>query len=332
MKKKFYKNVLIFFVITIFIGIALPTFVYPQTESIGPGLSISPAVNNVNPGDEVEIIISNFSDEGYTVSLKPVVLYFDPANDRQDFDFIDNETVNPEEYISISSSEVFVAANSNSEISVKYIKPISGFITGVKVSKVLSSDSTSLNTSGDIISLFLDYNLSDADVLGISTSVSSTLNVQILSLAINDQFILETEIYNDSKTIIKPHGEIEVFEGEVKIGNISLTQKLNETLLPGESITIESKFTDTRSPWDRLGRITFKQNIKFDDKSSIDELDIFVLPYQVILYLIVLVIIIIFGIKIFHKRKELIVTQGGRFKNKRFLNKFRDDKSKKDNH
>jgi hypothetical protein len=269
-------------------------------------LSISPAINDVEVGDTVKLTIFNNSDEDYEVDLSPVVISFPEDEDRASFRYVDNETIRPGDYITLSNETMLIGAGSNQSVEVAYLEALPGFVLGVQVGRVQGEDNEIIGTNAEIVSLLIDYSLDETDILGISTSLSSKLNVEILNLELNNKFLLETEIFNDSRKVLKPTGEIEVYEGDIKIGNISLTQKFKESLLPGESVVVESHFVDDRNAWDRLGKLSFKQNISFEDQISSDEIEIFVFPYQVLIYLVVLLIIVLVGVRIFYTRKELV--------------------------
>lgn len=282
-------------------------------------IEISPALNIVEPGESVTIKVTNTTDRQIEVKIYPIIINF--GENRSDFELVSNESINPSEYVSVPSDNLLVSAGSSQEFSVTYIKAIADFVTGVSVEQV-SNGKEKIATDSAIVSLLLDYTIAESDLKNIDTQIASYLSVSLVDIEFNNKFNLETTILNDSTKIVKPTGEIGVYEGDVKLGNISLTQKIKNSLLPGESVVVSSEFIDSRDPWDRMGKITFVQQINLQDFSLMDEIEIFVFPYQVVLYLFILLILFIIGIRIFYIRRRSKNTKYAQKKNNKNNNIF----------
>ncbi|GAB4286412.1 MAG: hypothetical protein Kow0081_4410 [Candidatus Dojkabacteria bacterium] len=296
-----FKNLLIIAIVTgIFFSATISTIsnVFAQTQGL---VSVSPAFVELSPGQTYELRVNNTSSKDIQIIATPVLLKLE--NERivpDELTFRQKLGVDADAVITIDSFNPIVEAGAAATLKINYLSSIENAFVGVRISST-TNEGSQINIGGDIISIILDK--SAPSISEISTDLKVGNSFSIGNIYFTSHFKLTTVIENNSGNIYKPAGQVFVLDSEKRIGNISLTQKMNEYIVPGKTVEIENNYNDSRSLIDRVGNVKFIQVININGQVFEIEREIFAFPIELILFALVLLVFTYTGLRIFTARR-----------------------------
>lgn len=257
MNYKFSSKALAGAVLLILAVIAAPAFIQAQTVEIS-GLSVAPALADIDAGSNYDLRISNNTSQSQTVELE-VALFAIDATRKRISPVSAVELLKPEDYLSPSSKVVTVPANGVSTVNIRYIAEPPGYLAGVYVRQ--NGEAAGIALSGQLASVVVTSALSETDLKQISTSITVTPELGLAGINLGNKLNLETKVTNSSGRILRPGGNIKIKTESQVIQTISLTGVLENPLYPKSEGEIHKEFIDPRPFWQRIGTITAEQTI-----------------------------------------------------------------------
>ncbi len=247
------------------------------------GISISPAVINLEPGGSYKLVVENLSESEVELQALPVALAVNNADNKLVL-VSDSKIQNPAQLgqnLVISNPLFKLAAGQKVVLNIDYKQELTGFYLGTAI-KQASSQGQRVGVSGQLVSSIVPTTLSEKDMLAQGNNLEVIPWSRIGSINIGNSFATKSQIENGSNRAVKPSAEINLLFGEKRVNNMSLTQQLPTQLLPGSKAFADGNLTDSRPFWQRIGYHNFQQVVVVDGKSVVAEQAVLSIPIEFI--------------------------------------------------
>jgi hypothetical protein len=310
-------------IITVILIVGFPIF-FLSTAKAANDFILYPSYMSLKDSGSYVLTLRNDSQKEANLKLSVILL------ERKDTRLIPISSVEQEalkldleKFVKIDRKEETVAPNSEGEFNV-IVSDLNlvpkAYTLSVKV-ELLDLERNSVSLSADLYSIILNSNLDSEDIAGIDTSVGISAKLNLKNIIFTDSVKLETKIENSSQKSLMGSGGISIFKeinsklksksGEIIeldkliLSDISLTKDLQNFIVPGTSITINTRYIDSRPFYKRLGFVTVEQKIKLNDEDFIVTTRVLFLPWQLIVIAILSVILLIYILKSRRTGKKL---------------------------
>lgn len=301
MNKITYNLITILFLSSTIFSLVVTTGEVLAQESGEEGVTISPAVVEIEVGDSYVLTIGNNSGVDRAFKITPRVFEIN-VEERRVFPANTGGT-DLSQYIRIQDDDLIIPARSSSSITITYLdKPDNAFM-GVTASEIAGGEQT-FSIAAELSSIVLDLEPGTKVVNDVLQTIEIEPKTSFLGINLGNEYTVRSKVENNSSSIIRASGEITASDGEVTIKNFALTNLVSSTLFPEDERTQEFMFIDDRSVSDRFGNVEFGSRINVNGESITVSNSVFSIPIGAYLLLILFVPIVVGGI-VFHVRRTV---------------------------
>jgi hypothetical protein len=274
-----------------------------QEERQPSGVSISPALAEITPGESYEIRIKN--EESESVSVKLEKNYFRTNESGQIIPLVEQEVTeaaNPDEFIELETNQLTIEPGSTQTVQVNYLKENQNYVLGVIARVTDISDSDDLGATPTLASVIIDKNLTEQELKDMKIDVAIEPVFGFSNINLVNNYLIKVDIENTGNTFIDLGGETLIYVNEKRIDSKLLSNELEKKMAPGEKVSTEIEYTDRRNSFERVGELNFQTDLQLNDKSVTKYNQLTSLPLEVIILSIILIgILLLIGTYLFKR-------------------------------
>jgi|GEM_PF-3791244 len=281
------------------------------------GVTITPAFTNVALNGSYDLVITNNGKSPVKVRLDAAL--FTASKSEPQLILIKSTDVTQSELnkrVSFSQSELTLEAGKSETVKVTYKQQTSGFFSGALVTvngdliTQLNGKDQQVGINGQLASVIVETKLQIGDIPKIITRLQVQPVLGIGDVNLGSEVNLMTEILNGTEDkILTPSGRILGVSnnGQLVIGQQTLTDKLDGKIYPLQSKEVNSTISDTRPFWQRIGNTQYLQEVQLNGEKFYTQRTVFNIPWEIALGVLVIVGIIVVGTllsKVFNQRRK----------------------------
>lgn len=267
-------------------------FVVISTSKISAaGIEISPSVIDIENGKSYSLVIKNKTNNTQSIKLNQQSFTIErpskPLSPEENAAVIGNDI-----FLIYSQNDFEIEADKEVSVDVKVEKFLKDYILGTTI-EIASIEDGEVSIKNALTSIVLPRTkkILEQDKSVVDTDISLKVN-SILGISFSKKIEVESIIQNNSSLFLKPTGDIKVYEGKKRVGNISITPQVKGYIYPKESLSINTEYKDSRNLFNRIGKIDFVQVVNIDGVNFEVSGNIFIMPFEIIIGAVIIFLII----------------------------------------
>jgi hypothetical protein len=244
----------------------------------GQSIIVSPAASFLSPGDEITLTVRNETNADFPFKITPAFYRLDPETRSVTFE---TEIEPDNSFVEIDQSEGIITAGSKIDVPVRFLSTSDHLILGLRVQEA-SQIEGQLGVGREIVSLIINSALSSDDINSIVIDFSVEPEFQIGPFALGKNFKTHTTLLNNSEALLKVTGEVVVKSGEMYLSSYPQSTLLIDPIYPGDEKTFDNDFSDSRSLFNRIGRISFAQSYSINGQDINESQTYIIIPLELV--------------------------------------------------